>query len=160
MNKLSVRTWASIAEITSAIAVVFSLIYVGIEINRAATLSDADVYEELLVHTVRRRVLIVQNPDLAEIFVRGSIGFEELTEAEKLRYLNYQELLFVAWERARDTHVQSILRDDLWDAWNGFFAGHARKNPDFLWGEVRDTWDSTPDFQAHVDAILKYEPNE
>ncbi len=160
MNKLSVRTWASIAEITSAIAVVFSLIYVGIEINRATTLSDADVYEELLVHTVRRRTLIVQNPDLAEILVRGSRGFEELTEAEKLRYLNYHELLFVAWERARDAHVYRILGDDPWDKWNGFFAGHARKNPDSVWGEVRDTWDSNPGFQAHVDAMLKYEPNE
>lgn len=156
MKRKQLRAWVSLAEIISAVAIVVSLIYVGIEIDRSTSQSDSDVYDELLLHTVRRRLLIIESAELADIIVRGSANFGDLNEADKLRFLNYSELLFVAWERAWAAYDGGVLTEELWLGWNDFFALKAGENPPFVWEEVRGTWDAALPFQAHVDKTLDF----
>ena len=93
------KTWAAIAEIISAVAVVFSLIYVGLEIRRTTVESDADIQAELLSYTHQRRILVIENDDLSRILVKGYDDLNGLNAEELIRFQYYVELHFVAWER-------------------------------------------------------------
>ena len=154
MSKLNLNNWAQFAEIVSAAAVVLSLLYVGFELRRTTVQSNTDVQAELLSYTTQRRYLIIENGDLADLVARGYENPGDLTAGELIRFQNYSELLYVAWERAvfsRDTGVFSGEDFGLWDAW---FVSTARKAPDFVWPMVRNSQDWTPSFVQHVDAVL------
>jgi hypothetical protein len=67
MTKVSLKNWAAMAEIFSAMAVVLSLLYVGFEIRRTTMESDADIQAELLSYTHQRRYLVIDNGELSHL---------------------------------------------------------------------------------------------
>lgn len=154
MSKRRLKNWVEIAEIISAVAVVFSLIYVGFEIRRTTVQSDAEVQAELLSYTHQRRYLVIEDGDLSDLLAKGYDNPADLTAGEALRFRNYNELLFVAWERAsmaRDAGVFTAANYDMWDVW---FISVAQQAPDFVWPMVRDSQDWNPIFVQHVDEVL------
>ena len=54
VTERKLNNWVAVAEIISAVAVVLSLIYVGLEVRRSTLESDADIQAELLSDTVQR----------------------------------------------------------------------------------------------------------
>lgn len=153
MSTDRLKTWTAIAEIASAVAVVISLIYVGYEIRRSTLESDADVQAELLSYSRDRRVLVVENADLARILTKGYAYPESLTPEDALQFDNYVQLHFVAWERAFMASEAGILSNEIWQAWDDWFAATANRDPDFVWARVRSTLRYEP-FLQHVDLAL------
>jgi hypothetical protein len=143
------------AEIASAVAVVLSLIYVGYEIRRSSLESDADVQAELISYSRDRRVLVVENGDLARILTKGYGDLTDLTPEEALQFNNYVELHFVAWERAFMARESGVLSVQNWTAWDEWFAATANRDPDFIWARVRGTLTYKP-FLQHADSALGF----
>ena len=154
MSQRKLKNWVEIAEIISAVAVVFSLIYVGFEIRRTTVQSDTDVQEELLSYTHQRRYLVVENSDLAELLAKGYDNPASLTPGEVIQFQNYSELLFVAWERATMTRDAGVFSTELYNAWDDWFTSVAKQAPDFVWPMVRDSQNWHPSFVRHVDEAL------
>lgn len=150
----SLQKWTAIAEIVSAAVVVVSLIYVGYEIRQSSLESDADVQAELLSYSRDRRVLVIENADLARILIEGYADQTALTPEEKLRFNNYVELHYVAWERAFLARDNGVLSDENWIAWDRWFAATASQDPDFVWERVRHNLKFDP-FLRHVDSALE-----
>jgi hypothetical protein len=130
MRKLGLSEWASLAEIVATVAVVISLLFVVISLERnTATMqaiNDNFIYE---LQYARTRD-IVSSPGMASIYVKHRNG-EELSAEEQERFFwdKMQELS--TWELAFNRH-----RD-------GLFSTE--------WEEVRDFY--LEDFQNHVDAV-------
>ena len=156
MAERKLSNWVAIAEIISAAAVVISLIYVGLEIRRTTLESDADIQAELLSYTHQRRNLVIESGDLASLLTKGYSDPGRLSPEEALRFQNYNDLLFVAWERAYMSNVAGVFSDELFNAWNGWFVSVADKNPKFVWPMVRDSQAWNPPFAAHVNQSLGY----
>ena len=156
MSKHNMSNLVAIAEIVSAAAVVISLIYVGLEIRRTTLESDADIQAELLSYTHQRRNLVIESGDLALLLTTGYTDPSQLSPDEVLRFQNYNELLYVAWERAYMTNAAEVLSDDIFDAWNLWFISVAERNPKFVWPMVRDSQDWNPPFVEHVNQSLGY----
>jgi hypothetical protein len=154
MSKRRLKNWVEIAEIISAVAVVLSLMYVGFEIRRTTVQSDADVQAELLSYTHQRRYLIIENRDLSDLLAKGYDNPENLTAGEALRFQNYSELLFVAWERALMASEAGVFSAALYNAWDDWFISVAEQTPDFVWPMVRDSQNWNPSFAQHVDEVL------
>ena len=156
MPERKLSNWVAIAEIISAAAVVISLIYVGLEIRRTTLESDADIQAELLSYTHQRRNLVIESGELASLLTKGYTDPSQLSPDEALRFQNYNELLYVAWERAYMTNAAGVFSDELFDAWNGWFLSIAESNPEFVWPTVRDSqgWDGL--FIEHVNRSLGY----
>jgi hypothetical protein len=154
MTKVSLKNWAAIAEILSAIAVVLSLLYVGLEIRRTTMESDADIQAELLSYTYQRRYLLIDNGDLSELLAKGYADPETLTAGELLRFQSYIELHFVAWERAFGAHQDGIFSKHLFEGWDAWFVSVASNSPEFVWPMVRNSQVWSPPFVQHVDAVL------
>ena len=139
MPTRNIKTWAAIAEIISAVAVVFSLIYVGLEIRRTTVESDADIQAELLTYTHQRRILVIENDDLAHILVKGYDDLNGLNAEELIRFQYYVDLHFVAWERAHMARQAGVFSEELYDGWKDWFVSVAKRDPDFVWPMVRDS---------------------
>jgi hypothetical protein len=148
--------WVAIAEIISAAAVVFSLIYVGLEIRRTTLESDAEIQAELLSYTHQRRYLVIESADLSSILAKGYADPTQLRPDEALRFQDYIELLFVAWERAYLTRQAGIFSEDLFGEWNIWFSSVAERDPAFVWPMVRDSQRWHPLFVDHVNRSLGY----
>ena len=156
MTERKLNYWVAIAEIISAVAVVISLIYVGVEIRRSTLESDADIQAELLSYTVQRRYLVIESSDLSSLLAKGYADPAGLSSDELLRFQGYIELFYVAWERAFLTRAAEVLSEELFVAWNRWFISVAERDPAFVWPMVRDSQGWHPDFIKHVNTSLGY----
>lgn len=154
MTERKLNTWVAIAEIMSAVAVVISLIYVGLEIRRSTLESDADIQAELLSYTVQRRYLVVESSDLAALMAKGYTDPTRLSPDEVLRFQSYIELFYVAWERAYMARTAGVFSEEHFDEWNNWFTSIAKADPAFVWPMVRDSQDWYPLFVQHVNQSL------
>jgi hypothetical protein len=146
--------WVAIAEIASAAAVVMSLVYVGLEIRRATLESDADIQAELLSYTHQRRYLVIESADLSSVLAKGYADPTQLSPDEVLRFQNYIELLYVAWERAYMASEAGVFSEELFSEWNTWFTSVAERDPEFVWSMVRDSQGWHPPFVQHVNRSL------
>ena len=154
MQTRRLKAWVAIAEIISAIAVVFSLIYVGLEIRRTTLESDADIQAELLSYTVQRRYLVIESSDLSSLLAKGYEDPSLLSPDELLRFQSYIEPFFVAWERAFVSNDGGVFSEEIFAGWNAWFISVAENDPDFLWPMVRDSQGWHPLFIRHVNESL------
>jgi len=156
VTERKLNTWVAYAEVISAVAVVISLIYVGVEIRRSTLESDADIQAELLSYTLQRRYLLIESSDLSSLLAKGYADPTRLSPNEKLRFQSYIELFYVAWERAYITTAAGVFSEELFDLWNVWFISVAESDPAFVWPMVRDSQGWHPDFVQHVNKSLGY----
>jgi hypothetical protein len=156
VTERKLNNWVAVAEIISAVAVVLSLIYVGLEVRRSTLESDADIQAELLSYTVQRRYLIIESSDLSSLLAKGYADPDQLSPDEKLRFQSYIELFYVAWERAYNTTAAGVFSEELFDGWNAWFISVAESDPAFVWPMVRDSQGWHPDFVQHVNKSLDH----
>ena len=154
MSARNLKSWVAIAEIISAVAVVLSLIYVGLEIRRTTVESDADIQAELLTYTHQRRIIAIESDDLSHILVKGFGDLNSLTAEELLRFQYYVDLHFVAWERAYMATQAGVFSEELYDGWKVWFVSVAKRDPDFVWPMVRDSQSWPESFVREVDESL------
>ena len=154
MSKRNLTNWVAIAEIISAIAVVLSLVYVGVEIRRTTLESDADIQAELLTYTHQRRILVIESDDLSHILIKGYDDLNSLTAEELLRFQYYVDLHFVAWERAHLARRSGVFSEELYGSWKNWFVSVAEGDPDFVWPMVRDSQAWPESFVQEVDESL------
>jgi len=150
MRKLSLSDCASLAEIVASVAVVVSLIFVVISLERNTAVMQASNDNFIYELQYARTRDIVSSPGMASIYVKHRNG-EDLSAEEKERFLwdKLQELS--TWELAFNRHRDGLFSTQLWEGWNKYFkVSFIPQFPADRWVEVRDYY--AADFQSHVDA--------
>jgi hypothetical protein len=156
-KRMRLEKWALIAEIASAVAVVLSLLFVGLQvrlgaeetaINTAAIRSSA--YQELQTQIANLQVVLIENPELRSAVGRIVFDGQEAESAD-------QETLTAAWLRLVFRHGEIAYmryRDGLIDeAELQSVMGPVRGN--FGSPYARDQWTGlsrllNPDYVAYV----------
>jgi hypothetical protein len=153
MNHQRLQSYAAIAEVIGAFAIVVSLLYAGHEVRRASTMSSLDAHVMLYERERQHNAVLFENRDMAELVVLADEAPDELTGADRLRYIEYQPDFLDSWEMAFEYHRDGILDDEDWDAWDAWYVQQMRSRPRFAWQENRHNF---PDgnFTSHVDAAL------
>ena len=151
MRKLNLSDWASLAEIVATVAVVISLIFVVISLERNTAVMQASNDNFIYELQYARSRDIVSSPGMASIYVKHRNG-EELSAEEQERFYwdKMQELS--TWELAFNRHRDGLFSTQQWVGWNQYFE--VAFTPRFSvdeWAEVRDFYQE--DFQTHVDAV-------
>jgi hypothetical protein len=152
MNKKKFQKYASIAEIVSAVAIVVSLLYVGYEIRRTEVLSSRDIDELLFERNLEANRVLIENADIARIIVKAQDNPDELTPADRIRYLAFEHNFYDSWEIAFYAHTDGVLIDANWNEWNEFYMQEARRRPKFAWTENRHNFVGA--FADYVDGLL------
>lgn len=89
---MSIQDWGAIGEIIGAIAVVASLIYLAVQIRQNTRQISLNLestklaaFERNVESGNRTREILIADPDLAELFLRGVTGFADLPSTDKFR---------------------------------------------------------------------------
>ena len=151
--KRSLRDSALIAEIVGAVAVVISLIYVGVSVNqntRALMVSN----HQALVAMDQEKNSWLRDEQFAEIFEIASDDIGRLSPAQARQYRTFEADTFNAWEFAFITHNDGMMDDNIWEGWDGFYRHRMQgKGPQWFWRTSKDTYSSA--FRSYVDSILQ-----
>jgi len=87
MNKDKLQTWALLAEVIGGIAIIFTLIFVGLEIRSNTEVTRAENYANLLQQLSELRLSIASDPvlleatELSRTYVSGSLSNIEFRRA-------------------------------------------------------------------------------
>lgn len=153
MDQNRLQTYASLAEVVSAVAIIISLLYVGYEVRRTSTLSSREADVILFERGREANRVLIESPGMAEIVVAAETAPDRMSAPDRLRYLAYRHDFFDTWEIAWYYHADGILDTEAWLDWDEWFTRQARAAPAFAWTENRQNFTGL-DFRDHVDAVL------
>ena len=154
MNERKLQAYASLAEVVSALAIIVSLLYVGFEFRRTRTMSSREADVVLYERLQESNRMLVETPGLAETLISWETSPEELSEADRQRFLAFQQIFFETWELGWYYHGDGILEESSWADWDRWFTAEARRTSVSAWNEVRDRF-AGGSFQNHVDLALR-----
>lgn len=115
--KEKLQEYALIAEIVSAIAIVGSLIFVGLEIRQNTNAVFATSYDQLLADQMDLRMRMASNPESISAFEK----YRTVEDVNDLSTLEYQvggyanSALYQLYERAYFAYDRDRLGDEEWN---------------------------------------------
>jgi hypothetical protein len=151
--KLKLSDWASLAEVIGAIAIVVSLIYVGIQVNDSALAVRSATANETSAAISSWYSELGTSIQATDVFVRGIANPESLTSSETAQFIylthglffQYQGAFYLAEEGTLDSELQQSLVNTLLGV---------REQPGFLmYWEQRGTL-FQPGFREFVDDLI------
>jgi hypothetical protein len=158
VKKLTLTEWVEIAELVAAAGVILSLLLVVYSLERNTAALQGGTENLLFESHSGLAEHMVSDPSLVAIRLKVRDG-EDLSEAEKVRWNTYQDLLLDVWAVAYLRHEEGLLADRSWQAWNGFFVDQFRSTDLRLterrWEELVEGFDAG--FWGHVRTSL-FEP--
>ena len=151
--KRPLSDWAAIAEVVGAVAVVVSLIYVGIQVNDSAQAVRSATANETSASISSWYAQIGSSPQATQIFLDGITNPTVLSREETAQYiyllhglmLQYQTAYYLAQEQTLDTELQESVTNTL---------SGVREMAGFhmYWGQRRDLFQ--PSFRTWVDELV------
>ncbi len=155
MAKKPLSDWASIAEIIGAVAVVFSLLYVGYEIQRNTKVGLASNRQEIAARA-QDLALYSAEAGIYRLLFDESADTAELTAAEQDRLTAYIGALLRTTEEAFLLNRDGLLDDEYWMTRAGVMMAALRTdNARQIYIRTRDRGFYTSDFTAWADSALK-----
>ncbi len=154
MNSVDWKKWAAIAEVFGTLAVVVSLIFVGISIRQNTVVVQANQQNLLYELTDSWFSDQVSNPELFEIESRAADP-ESLTYVERRQFKTQTFRAMNVWENAYFKHKNGLLTDDQYQSWHNANAEWIECClPRWVWDDMREN-EFHPDFVDLVDAIFE-----
>lgn len=111
---MTLEQWAFVAQIISAVAVIASLIFVGVQLRQATSAiraTSSQAHSALYTDLVRS---IIDNGDFARVWSIGLTRPKELTEDEWVRFVAYASALFRLYESSRVQWLNGRLDEEHW----------------------------------------------
>jgi len=120
-QKLGLAGWASIAEIIGSVAVVASLIFVGLELRRASEQLQLSSDIDADLTNAGLSIRIAESRELSDLVYRGERDPESLTDQEMDRFTNIALPRLAMWENTYDSYLLGNLSETDWKAWDTFY---------------------------------------
>ena len=143
----------AIGEILGAGAVVISLFYLASQIRTQNKESRLAAQHQILT-AFREASLIMSNPELADIFLRGNKEIASLSDVEMFRMICVLNPVIRVFEEAFDQYIQGRLDKQKWDGMVRQYSSYLSA-PCFqqVWKVRREHYQE--DFRSFVDGIEK-----
>lgn len=153
----------AIAELLGAIGVIVSLVYLSIQI-RINTRQVGEHSRELRIATIdsvaasfsRFRDPLIRDPELAELWLRGTKDYETLGEVERVRLGRLLQELFFAHQNTYSRYKEGASSEDTWLDHRQTIAANLRQPG------IRTWWATTraiyaDDFEEVVETLIREE---
>ena len=145
----------AIGEIVGAVAVVFSLVYLSLQIRNQNNESRIAAMHEISV-AHRESVAAISEGNFADIFVRGIEDYESLSPPDALRVVGFVYRLFKVWEEAYFQFKAGRLEPRIWEPMTRQFAAYYSMAPFKKTWELRSEFVDS-EFRAFVNSLEKVE---
>ncbi len=151
--KENLKEWALIAEITGAIAIVISLIFVGSEIRQSSNLIQFSNYQTTLSWGMVRGDWL-RDKEFAEIYELALNDYSGLSSVQKLQFDEFFGQQLNIWEFAYYAHNDEMMSDIAWEGWDTWYRVEFRKESfKTYWQEAKRN-DYTGEFKTYADSVL------
>jgi hypothetical protein len=114
---VNIESMANYADVFGGIAVIVSLIYVGIQIRRNAKSSQSQANQSAHESLANVSLEVAKDPDLSSLTRKGMIAFEKLTEEERFRFMMLMITVFRRFENIFYQYEKGFLEEGLWDGY-------------------------------------------
>ncbi|HEV2044704.1 MAG TPA: hypothetical protein VGR05_08505 [Sphingomicrobium sp.] len=111
---MTLEQWALVAQIVSAIAVIASLVFVGLQLKHATAAiraTSSQAHSSLYTDLVQS---IIDNADFARLWSIGITEPKSLSEDEWVRFVAYASALFRLYESSRVQWLNGRLDEEHW----------------------------------------------
>jgi hypothetical protein len=153
MKKVDLAGWAAIAEIIGTVAVVASLLFVGLSVQQNTTAFRAENDNVMYQLTDSWWQEFIVTPELNLLYDKQSRG-ESLSFTETEMVLSHSTRLLNNWELAFARYDDGLMPSKQWDMWH---RSHSEMLDYYV---TREYWNSNrstfaTDFASYVDAIFE-----
>ena len=150
---MNIESMANYADVIGAIAVIVSLIYVGIQIRRNTLAVRLNTFHSISEGFRSQAALIGGSGLVALVYLTGLTRPEEMSEEERVQFYALLHNQVRAYEDAFYQHCEGALDARYWAGMQGQMI-NTSSQPGFVqfWKDRR-TWYSES-FQHHVDDVL------
>jgi hypothetical protein len=141
-----------IAEITGAIAVVVSLIYVGLSVNQNTNAIMVANHQALVAMDQDTNGWL-RDPEFAEILEIAINDVDQLSASQSRQYFTFVADKINAWEFAFITHENGMMKDNIWSGWDAYYRSLIDQK------EIHDYWGRSkagfsPAFVSYVESAI------
>ena len=152
--KISLERWALIAEITSALAVVLSVIYLGLEVRQNTFAMKSLTHQQMFETTSSLNQSIANNRQLADLLARSNKNYSELDDGEKNQLMFLWINGFNMWHSGYLSWQAGFFDEEAWVLWD---HGMTKMLSSYrasreVWSVFDDAYNSN--FQKHVNTII------
>ena len=141
----------TISEVVGALAVVLSLVYVGVQI-RQNTRQVRVATHDGTTRDFRQFTRQMLASGLTQVFSRGLEDYAALSEEQKLEFAFMMYDVFKAFENVHYHYLHGTLGEDAWAGWRRFIASYASApGAQHYWSVRRDIF--TPEFQNFIEEL-------
>ncbi len=147
------QKWAHVAEITGAIAVVLSLLYVGYQVKENTEAQQSET--EMNLFTLGYELdSWYKDPDFVALVAQADSDYSALSLTGQLQYERYVLMQLNLWAYALKSFERGQIDAGEWQAWNNYFTVEIGRAG---WRAAYDKWRDGyhPNFQQHVDSAIR-----
>jgi hypothetical protein len=119
-RRLTLTDLAQLSEILGALAVVLSLIYVGVQVQQNTQAIEISAAQQSLDAYRQAQVALMEEPSMAEAMDKAYSG-GELSSVEALQVDTYVHFIFSNWESAFLNHRKGLLDNEIWAGWERYY---------------------------------------
>ena len=150
---MKLKKWASIAEIVGAVAIVVSLIYVGVQVNDSTLAVRSATANETTNAISAWYAAVGTNNQASDTFLRRISNPESLTSAEMAQFMYMTHGLFFQYQGAYYLAEEGTLDTELQQSFVNTLLG-VREQPGFAlyWRQRGNLFQ--PSFRAFVNDVL------
>ena len=150
---MTLMEWGALGELIGGIAIIVSLIYVGLQIKQNTDALKLSTVRNTAEDLADLYLVPAQNSELADIFFRGLQDIDALEGVDRLRLYGFFHKFFRTYENAHYQFTRGALeKDPFRGITNQFIFITSMPGGQVYWHE-RKSWYNR-EFQAYVDHEL------
>ena len=153
MKRLTLSEITNLAEIVGTIAIVVSLIFVGLQIRQNTRQIEAASYQTgiTFIDAVNN---LATNPDSAGLIIKGLQDFDALTKVEKARFDGRLYNVMNKFFLARQVYLQGSLSREVYETYEDLLARLMRSPGAALWW-AKTKYIIPDDIKSVIDGIIE-----
>lgn len=115
---------AAIGEISGALGVIASLVYLSVQIRKSDETARAQSLQSILDgHRDRSLVPMYTNPEFAELLAKGLTDLDLLSDNQKRQFHSYVTEIVFQMQQVMQLHDRGLVPKVDFDAWMSFTGG-------------------------------------
>ena len=115
---MSLQDWGALGELIGGVAIIVSLLYVGLQIRQSAKATHAATNQSFSAQ-YSEIMLRLSDADRREVFWKGLAGLKNLQGSEHVAFMSIMAAIFRTYETFYFEQIEDRFRSKLFDSWLG-----------------------------------------
>lgn len=155
LDAVELETLALLSQVAGGMAVIASLIFVGVQIREQANATRAQTEQAIAANWMALTQIIAENADsFAAGLVSTSETFADLDDGARLRFLSAMFALFKHYENMYLQFEKRRISHDEWEPWSNHIQMYFHQPGVQIWWGLRKSAFSPP-FRAFLEASAR-----